>query len=92
MCLWVVRGWKVGELERIAREEEATAAVATNTSALTERQDVGDEKKDKDRDDGAIGQGRRESEPEQLQRLQLVESKVWSPASLVRRMVAWKRV
>lgn len=90
ICLWIVRGWKVGDLERIAREEEATAAA--NSSALTGRQNIGDEKKEKYHNDGTVVPGNQESEPEQSQPLQLVESKVWAPSSLMRRMVTWKRV
>lgn len=90
MCLWVVRGWKVGDLERIAREEEANASV--NTGVVSGNQNISDEKNEKGREDGEVATGSQESQPEQPQPLQLVESRVWSPASLTRRMTVWKRV
>ncbi|KAK2760834.1 hypothetical protein FQN54_002073 [Arachnomyces sp. PD_36] len=94
ICLWIVRGWKVGDRERMQREEEAAASAAANNSTMVESHPaVGDEKEESGPGHVAAAmESRDSSQPEQLEPLQLVESKVWSPASLTRRMVVWKWV
>ena len=86
LCLWVVRGWKVGDIAQ-AEEERSNAARAIETS-LTEKpsteafQSVGVEKE--------------ETECQQaehpLPAPKTSNINPWAPFGLLRRMVAWKKV
>ncbi|CAG8918133.1 unnamed protein product [Penicillium salamii] len=68
LCLWLVRGWKVGEIERAQREDAMPVAPLTKTEKETTGSHIN-------------------TPAEPVQTAQL-----WSPVSLVRRMVAMKRV
>ncbi|CAG8359616.1 unnamed protein product [Penicillium salamii] len=68
LCLWLVRGWKVGEIERAQREDAMPVAPLTKAEKETTGSVVN-------------------TPAEPVQTAQL-----WSPVSLVRRMVTMKRV
>jgi hypothetical protein len=77
LCLWLVRGWKVGELERAQQRRESVA----REDPLTNDETPGGEKQDRPATiasttayDGAA------------------DTQIWAPFSLMRRMVALKRV
>ncbi|KAJ5762366.1 uncharacterized protein N7511_005748 [Penicillium nucicola] len=73
LCLWVVRGWKVGELEHAAKRD-----AQTRETPLTE--DRGSEKQDGPATvSSASATG-------------VENTNLWTPANLVRGMVALKRV
>lgn len=76
LCLWVVRGWKVRELERAQQQQESGAREAplTGNAGAGEKQDQVT----------AVGSSAASVVPTDVQ--------MWAPLGLVRRMVALKRV
>lgn len=75
VCLWLVRGWKVGELERAEqRRGESVAREAPLTS----------------------NEGQKQDRPATIASVSTsagaTDAQLWAPFSLVRRMVAFKRV
>lgn len=85
LCLWVVRGWKVGEIAQA--EEERSNSVSANETGVTEKpptetcQGVNAEK------DGAECHPAEHPLPPKSSTIN-----PWAPFGLMRRMVAWKRV
>jgi MFS family permease len=82
VCLWIVRGWKVGELERMERRKELVGRQAVeDTIALDmERRD------EKNGTDCAPQRQVQSTEPCEA------EINNWKLKDLLRRMNAWKRV
>lgn len=76
LCLWVVRGWKVGELER-AQQRRSVA----RDEAVTNTETPGGEKRDRP----ATVASTTPSDS-------AADTQIWAPLSLMRRMVALKRV
>ncbi|CAG8367748.1 unnamed protein product [Penicillium salamii] len=68
LCLWLVRGWKVGEVERAQREDAMPVAPLTKTEKETTGSFVN------------------------TPAVPVQTAQLWSPVSLVRRMVAMRRV
>lgn len=76
LCLWVVRSWKIQEVERAERRQESPA----RESQLT--QDIGtNEKRNQQATDATI-----------LAAPEPTDAELWAPVGLVRRMVALRRV
>lgn len=73
LCLWVVRGWKVGEVERAQRCDSTVPVTSlTNTSGEKRVSDIPDL-------------------PTDAPTLE-TDAQLWAPVSLLRKMVAMKRV
>lgn len=73
LCLWLVRGWKVGERERAQQRRETAAREAPLTQGEDEKQD-------------------RPATIASVSTAGATDAQLWAPFSLVRRMVALKRV
>lgn len=73
VCLWLVRGWKVGELERAEQRRESVARENTLRGK----------------------EGRKQDRPETVASVSTsgpTDAQLWAPFSLVRRMIALRRV
>lgn len=82
LCLWVVRGWKVGDNERIAREKAIAMAAETSSSVLGTAGDVDaatDEKNGAAQASGSLSAPAPVIGP---------EISPWSTKHLLRRMIA----
>ena len=76
MCLWVARGWKVGEIEvqdRRSRQPERRQ----ETVLADEKTTISDGRRIAAANEAGVGTG---------------EYRIWSPRTLVRNMFAWKVV
>jgi hypothetical protein len=74
LCLWVVRGWKVGELERAEKRDTQTRETPlTENNGRSEKQD-------------------RPATVSSASTTGVQDIQLWTPVSLARRMVAFKRV
>jgi len=76
LCIWVVRGWKVGELEELERRQEMQRSQEQSV-LRTEKHVTG------------IGQ---DQDPLERARSQSISAAGWNSRDLLRRMVAWKIV
>lgn len=85
LCLWVVRGWKVGDLARV--QEETAISEAATESNLNEKSagSIG-------QDDSAEKAGDGPSEVRPLPASGTSAINPWSPVGFPRRMIAWKVV
>lgn len=84
LCLWIVRGWKVGERARAAEKTNSAAANGTTLFQL-----------DAGQGDGGVDNKENEEQPavhELPQTPPAPNIKSWSPLTLMRAMVALKRV
>lgn len=85
LCLWVVRGWKVGDL---ARAEEKSNSAALDEATLPGKRRPGDCQGD----DGVEHKENSEENSGQEAVPELPQAQFWSPFGLLRRMVALRRV
>jgi MFS family permease len=81
-CLWIVRGWKVGELERIARRKEIEERRATENRILMDVETLGEKQSS-----GGLPQ----SSPTSIEPF-AAEKDNWKPKDVMRRMNAWRVV
>jgi MFS family permease len=94
LCLWLLRGWKVGEIEQKAEEEEAAAANARPMKGKAH--EVVDIKGSDMGPSPASLPTRSEStttdESTRRQSIRRGKAAMWTPITLSRRMMTWKRV
>lgn len=90
-CLWLVRGWKVGEIAQREREEAAAAARAGSLTKA-EKPDGPCPEKDSIENSAGHPQQQQQQTAPALPAPETSKTEIWSPLALVRGMLAWKRV
>lgn len=83
LCLWIVRGWKVGELEALARQKEAIDRRATDESFATDSEEPEEKVTGSD-----LARTNSRKSSTDIRR----DPDNWRPKDLLRRMNAWKVV
>lgn len=86
LCIWIVRGWKVGELERAEKEKRNSTVVSQDSAAEKPRTDFQDVDVENEEESGS------QQAADSLPAPYTSGINPWSPLRLLRSMVSLKRV